>query len=154
MLNFLILYNGYCTVEQWEVWSFFFMKNLNPTFCPDQNFCLNKNYLDPVRPQIAFAKFDSVIPDRGIVSRPVLEFLNSLNRVGIGLSYIPARQATQPGGIGSLESILGLLKSLKIQALTTALIVLTAVMPGRRRRLSSSSLQRCRRRRMLCLLVI
>jgi hypothetical protein len=30
---------------------------------------------------------------------------------------IPARQATQPGGIGSLESILGLLKSLKIRAL-------------------------------------
>jgi hypothetical protein len=29
----------------------------------------------------------------------------------------PARQATQPGGIGSLESILGLLKSLKIRAL-------------------------------------
>ncbi len=26
---------------------------------------------------------------------------------------VPARQATQPGGIGSLESILGLLKSLK-----------------------------------------
>jgi hypothetical protein len=31
---------------------------------------------------------------------------------------VPARQATtQPGGIGSLESILGLLKSLKIRAL-------------------------------------
>jgi hypothetical protein len=30
---------------------------------------------------------------------------------------LPARQATQPGGIGSLESILGLLKSLKIRAL-------------------------------------
>jgi hypothetical protein len=29
---------------------------------------------------------------------------------------IPARQATQPGGIDSLESILGLLKSLKIRA--------------------------------------
>jgi|688.fasta_scaffold2038600_1 hypothetical protein len=29
----------------------------------------------------------------------------------------PARQATKPGGIGSLESILGLLKSLKIRAL-------------------------------------
>ncbi len=28
-----------------------------------------------------------------------------------------ARQATEPGGIGSLESILGLLKSLKIRAL-------------------------------------
>jgi len=45
----------------------------------------------------------------------VLEFLNNLpsrNRV-----IVPARQATQPGGIGSLESILGLLKSLKIWAL-------------------------------------
>jgi hypothetical protein len=31
--------------------------------------------------------------------------------------FVPARQATQPGGIGSLESILGLLKSLKIWAL-------------------------------------
>ncbi len=30
---------------------------------------------------------------------------------------VPTRQATQPGGIGSLESILGLLKSLKIRAL-------------------------------------
>jgi hypothetical protein len=29
---------------------------------------------------------------------------------------VPARQATQTGGIGSLESILGLLKSLKIRA--------------------------------------
>jgi hypothetical protein len=35
----------------------------------------------------------------------------SRNRV-----VVPARQATQPGGIGSLKSILGLLKSLKIQA--------------------------------------
>ncbi len=30
---------------------------------------------------------------------------------------VPARRAKQPGGIGSLESILGLLKSLKIRAL-------------------------------------
>jgi hypothetical protein len=29
---------------------------------------------------------------------------------------VPTRQATQPGGIGSLESILGLLKSLTIRA--------------------------------------
>jgi hypothetical protein len=29
---------------------------------------------------------------------------------------VPARQATRPGGLGSLESILGLLISLKIQA--------------------------------------
>ncbi len=38
------------------------------------------------------------------------------NRVGIGCT-VPARQATQPGEIGILESILGLLKSLKIRAL-------------------------------------
>jgi hypothetical protein len=38
------------------------------------------------------------------------------NRVGVGLSYRPARLHTQTGGIGSLESILGLLKSLKIRA--------------------------------------
>jgi hypothetical protein len=42
--------------------------------------------------------------------------MGARNRVGIGLSYW-ARQATQPGGIGSLESIHGLLKSLKIRAL-------------------------------------
>jgi hypothetical protein len=35
-----------------------------------------------------------------------------MNRV-----VVPARQAKHPGGIGSLESILGLLKSLKIRAL-------------------------------------
>ena len=36
--------------------------------------------------------------------------------------YIPrARQATQPGEIGSLESIHGLLKSLKIRALVITL---------------------------------
>ncbi len=42
----------------------------------------------------------------------VLEFLNypmgARNRLGIELSYRP-REATQPGGIGSSESILGLL---------------------------------------------
>jgi hypothetical protein len=35
---------------------------------------------------------------------------------------VPARRATQPGGIGSLESILGLLKSLKIRAVANASI--------------------------------
>ncbi len=34
---------------------------------------------------------------------------------------LPARQAPQPGGIGSLESIHGLLKSLKIRAQITPL---------------------------------
>jgi hypothetical protein len=42
--------------------------------------------------------------------------MGARNRVGIELSYRP-RQAAQPGGIGSLESIIGLLKSLKIRAL-------------------------------------
>ncbi len=53
----------------------------------------------------------------------VLEFLNNLcglyepsrHRV-----VVPARQATQPGGIGSLESILGLLNSLKVRDLYLA----------------------------------
>jgi hypothetical protein len=36
---------------------------------------------------------------------------------------VPVRQATQPGGIGSLESILGLLKSLKIRALVDAKLI-------------------------------
>ncbi len=54
-------------------------------------------------------------------SCPVLEFGTiygglepSRNRV-----VVPARQAMQPFGIGSLESILGILKSLKIRALET-----------------------------------
>jgi hypothetical protein len=50
----------------------------------------------------------------------VLEILNNLRGlgtdIGVGL-FVPARQATQPGGIGSLESILGLFKSLTILAM-------------------------------------
>jgi hypothetical protein len=42
--------------------------------------------------------------------------MGARNQVGIGYCY-RARQATHPGGIGSLEWILGLLKSLKIRAL-------------------------------------
>ncbi len=50
----------------------------------------------------------------------VLEFLNNLR--GLGTEYrnrvvVPARQATQPGGIDSLESTLGLHKEFKIRAL-------------------------------------
>ena len=41
--------------------------------------------------------------------------MGARNRVGNRV-VVPARQATQPGGIGFLESILGLLKSLKIRA--------------------------------------
>jgi hypothetical protein len=46
--------------------------------------------------------------------------MGARNRVEVGLSnrvVVPARQATQPSGIGSQESILGLLKSLKIRVL-------------------------------------
>jgi hypothetical protein len=43
--------------------------------------------------------------------------MGAKNRVGIGLSFRPARlHGTQPGGIGSSESIPGLPKSLKIRA--------------------------------------
>ncbi len=43
--------------------------------------------------------------------------MGARNRVGIGLSYrLASRQATQPGEIGSMESILGILKSIKIRA--------------------------------------
>ncbi len=48
-----------------------------------------------------------------------VQYMGARNRVGIGLSYRPARLHTaQPGGIGSLESILGFLKSIKIRALS------------------------------------
>jgi hypothetical protein len=43
--------------------------------------------------------------------------MGARNRVGIELSYRPVRLPTQPGGIVSLELILGLLESLKIRAL-------------------------------------
>jgi hypothetical protein len=55
---------------------------------------------------------------------PLLEFLNILwglasrNRV-----VVTARQATQPDGIGSLESILGLLESFKIRAQNQSQII-------------------------------
>jgi hypothetical protein len=43
--------------------------------------------------------------------------MRARNRVGRELLYRPARLYTQPCRIGSLESVLGLLKSLKIWAL-------------------------------------
>jgi hypothetical protein len=46
--------------------------------------------------------------------------MGAWNRVEIRLSYRPGRP-TQPGGIGSLESILARLKSLKIRALGAAI---------------------------------
>ncbi len=42
--------------------------------------------------------------------------MGARNRIGKGFSYRPAR-LPQPGGIGSLESILGLFEGLKIRAL-------------------------------------
>ncbi len=55
----------------------------------------------------------SLLVSAGIFKQP----LGARNRVGIVLSYRPARLHTQPGGIGSMESILGLLKSFKLWAL-------------------------------------
>jgi hypothetical protein len=50
-------------------------------------------------------------------SRPAGIFKQSVGaRNRVEMVVVPARQATQPGGIGSLESIHGLLKSLKIRA--------------------------------------
>ncbi len=48
----------------------------------------------------------------------VLVFLNNLWGLGPSRNrvVVPARQATQPGGIGSLQAVLGLLKILKIRA--------------------------------------
>jgi hypothetical protein len=42
--------------------------------------------------------------------------MGAMNRLGIGLSYRPDR-STKAGGIDSLESISGILKSLKIPPL-------------------------------------
>jgi hypothetical protein len=56
----------------------------------------------------------------------VVEFLNNLWRLGTELEYgccTGKRQATQPGGIGSSESILELLKSSKIQAQHSPMVV-------------------------------
>jgi hypothetical protein len=65
-------------------------------------------------------RYDNPIPSRCLapiefLQIPALDFLTiygskepSRNRI-----VVPARQATQPGGSGSLESILGLSKSLK-----------------------------------------
>jgi hypothetical protein len=47
--------------------------------------------------------------------------MGSRNRASRNKVVVPARQATQPGGIGSLRSILRLLKSLKIRDLTKEL---------------------------------
>jgi hypothetical protein len=51
-----------------------------------------------------------------------VEATQARNRIGLGLPYRPAR-LHRVGGIDSLESILGLLKSLKILALCTELAV-------------------------------
>ncbi len=56
----------------------------------------------------------TIFPVRDLFSAGIFkQSMGARNRVWNGLSY---RQATHPGGIGSLESILGLFKSLKIRA--------------------------------------
>jgi hypothetical protein len=52
---------------------------------------------------------------------PVLEFFNNIRGQESSRDrvVIPAHQATQPAGIASKESILGLLNSLKIRAQCT-----------------------------------
>jgi hypothetical protein len=59
----------------------------------------------------SFYSANQLISSAGIFK----QYMGTRNQVGIGV-VVPARQATQPGGIGSLESILGFLKSLKIRA--------------------------------------
>ncbi len=68
----------------------------------------------------------AIVTPSGSFSNCAIIFIQSMgagNRVGIGLSYRPAMQATYAGGIDSLESILGLHKSFKIRALLLALQV-------------------------------
>jgi hypothetical protein len=67
------------------------------------------------------------------IIKKVLEFLNNLwgvrDRVGRGVVVL-ARQASQPGGMGSLEVIPGLLKSLKIWAQLSACLPLSLLTPN------------------------
>jgi hypothetical protein len=50
-----------------------------------------------------------------------VSMLGARNRVGRGLSYRPARLVHRAGGVDSLESILLLLKSLKIRLIKLSL---------------------------------
>jgi hypothetical protein len=54
-----------------------------------------------------------VDPDEVYLCWIFKQSMGATNLVGIYRVVIPDRQATHPCGIGSLESILGLLKSLK-----------------------------------------
>jgi hypothetical protein len=75
--------------------------------------------LSVVTPPEPIAKGERKRSCQPLLCKEVLEFLNNLwgagNRVVMGF-VAPARQATQPSGNGSLESILRILKSLKIRA--------------------------------------
>ena len=72
--------------------------------------CIFSTFFDLV----AFCKFQAELGSRICVG--ILEqSMGAKNRVGIGLSTGP-RKATKAGGINSLESIPGLLKSLKVRA--------------------------------------
>ncbi len=56
-----------------------------------------------------------------VISAGIFEqSMGARSRNRVDRVVVPARQATQPCRIGSLESILGLLKSLKIRAQITA----------------------------------
>jgi hypothetical protein len=50
--------------------------------------------------------------------------MGARNRVAIGFFVVPARQVTQAGGIDALESITGLLESLKIPSLSPLSVVM------------------------------
>ncbi len=76
-------------------------------------------FCDPSPPPHKYFKFSSFrFFKMKLKGTSVLECLNNLWRLGTAKKnwvVVPARQATQPGVIGSLESILGLLKSWKIR---------------------------------------
>ncbi len=99
--------------------SFSWGKKTHDSACLEGDNCPKLRALDIsfVAPIVAFALSLNfvIIKWRDSSAGIFKQSMGARNRVGIGLSFLP-RQATQPGGIGSLESILGVLKSLKIRA--------------------------------------
>jgi hypothetical protein len=61
-------------------------------------------------------QFSYSAPFPPLFSAGIFEQSKGARNRGRNRVVVPARQATQPGRNGSLESILGLLKSLKIRA--------------------------------------
>jgi hypothetical protein len=80
------------------------------TFLPDavKTHCSRGNLFAQPRKDLFFLHH-GIFPSEGAIQ--CWNFEPSLIKV-----VVPARQATQPGGIGSLKSIPGLLKGLKIWA--------------------------------------